>query len=166
MDKKTVLEIVARFRKALEESGFCIDRIVLYGSWVTDTALESSDIDLVVISRDFAGKGLWERNEALAAAVYEVFEPIEAVAFTPEEWQRGDSMICHFARNGEVIRRVLVLSRDSLSVPLTPAQPKPRVQIRPNGICSSNISDMGKDLLINADCLLRDVLPIPCGFCK
>mgnify|MGYP001607528610 CR=1 FL=1 len=62
-----------------------------------------SDIDVVIISDDFAGKGYWERIDILADAIYEIFAPIEAVAMTPEEWERGDSLIAAFARKGEVL---------------------------------------------------------------
>jgi len=34
---------------------------------------------------------------------YEIFAPLEAVAMTPDEWERGDSFISDFARNGEVL---------------------------------------------------------------
>jgi hypothetical protein len=36
-------------------------------------------------------------------AVLKVIELLEATAMTPEEWERGDSMICEFARNGQMI---------------------------------------------------------------
>ncbi len=101
MDKSTVLKIIRRFRVALENAEVGVDRIILFGSWATGTAAEGSDIDLVVISRDFSGKDLWQRNEILVEAIYNVFQPIEAVALTPEEWQRGERMVCHFAKNGE-----------------------------------------------------------------
>jgi len=32
-----------------------------------------------------------------------MFAPIEAVAMTPEEWNRGDSFVVDFAQNGEVL---------------------------------------------------------------
>jgi hypothetical protein len=43
---------------------------------------------VVIISDDFAGKGYWERVDILADVIYEIFAPIEAVAMTPEEWER------------------------------------------------------------------------------
>ncbi|HPD16762.1 MAG TPA: nucleotidyltransferase domain-containing protein [Planctomycetota bacterium] len=101
MDKRSVLAIIRRFRRALEKRGVEAPRIVLFGSWANGTAHPGSDIDLVVISETFQGKGYWERIDILTDAVYELFEPIEAVAFTPEEWERGDSLIADLARAGE-----------------------------------------------------------------
>ncbi len=39
----------------------------------------------------------------MSDAIYEVFEPIEAVALTVEEWEKGESTIAEYAKKGEVI---------------------------------------------------------------
>jgi predicted nucleotidyltransferase len=103
VDKKAVLKVLRRFRQALEGQGIRVARMVLYGSWAGGRPREGSDIDVVVISEDFAGKTFWERVVILADAVYEVFEPIKAVAMTPAEWESGDSMIIEYARNGQLV---------------------------------------------------------------
>ena len=103
MDKDSALKAVSRFRASLERQGVRISKLVLYGSFAQGTAKETSDIDLVVISEDFADKGYWERIDLLSDAIYEVFAPLEAVAMTPEEWERGDSFIVDYARSGEVV---------------------------------------------------------------
>jgi len=103
MDKKAVLIIIKDFQKALEASRIKVEKFVLYGSYAEDRYREGSDIDLIVISEDFRDKSYWQRIDIIADAVYEVFQPIEAVAMTPEEWERKDSLIAHFAAGGEVI---------------------------------------------------------------
>jgi predicted nucleotidyltransferase len=103
VDKSTVLRIIADYAKALEAEGVKPQKIILFGSHSTGTAREDSDIDLVVISEDFTGKDYWERIAILSNAIFTVFKPIEAIAMTPQEWERGDSPIVDFARNGEVV---------------------------------------------------------------
>ncbi|OGW61634.1 MAG: nucleotidyltransferase [Nitrospirae bacterium RBG_16_64_22] len=103
MDQGSVLGIISRFRKAVEARGVAIDKIVLYGSHARGAAGEESDIDLVVISRDFERKNYWQRIELLSDAIYEVLEPIEAVAMTPDEWETGESLLVDFAKNGQVV---------------------------------------------------------------
>jgi predicted nucleotidyltransferase len=103
MDKRAVLDVVARLRQGVEARGIRPQKVILYGSYADGTHREGSDIDVVIISEDFAGKGYWERIEILADAIYEVFAPVEAVAMTMEEWERADSQIAAFARKGEVL---------------------------------------------------------------
>ena len=103
MDKRAVLEVISRFEAELAEIGVRPERIVLYGSYAKGTQREGSDIDLVVVSEDFADKDHWERIKLLSEAIYRLWEPIEAIAMTPEEWERGDSLIAQFARGGEVV---------------------------------------------------------------
>ena len=103
MDKAAVVKIISDFGRALEAENIKPQKIILFGSFSAETQREDSDIDLVVISEDFTGKDYWERIDILSAAIYTVFEPIEAVAMTPVEWQSGDSLIADYARNGEVV---------------------------------------------------------------
>jgi predicted nucleotidyltransferase len=103
VDKSTVLRIISDYGKALEAENVKPQKIILFGSYSTGTQHEGSDIDLVVISEDFAGKDYWERIDILATALVKVFEPIEAIAMTPQEWESGESRIVDYARDGEVV---------------------------------------------------------------
>ena len=97
MDKNAVLDIIVIFKDALESQGIHIKKIILFGSFATGTFNDESDIDLVIISDDFAGKDYWKRIDILSEAIYEVFKPIEAIAMTPEEWENRDSVIVDYA---------------------------------------------------------------------
>ena len=103
MDKSEALEALERFREALKKQGVSASKVIVYGSYAAGNWREGSDIDVVVVSPDFAGKGYWDRIEVLSKAICEVWEPIEAVAMTPEEWEKGDSTVAHFARQGELV---------------------------------------------------------------
>ena len=103
MDKKSAIDSLHRFRLALESKGIHIQKLVLYGSYARGMAKEGSDIDVLVISDDFSGKNYWERIDILSDAIYEIFEPIEAVALTVEEWEKGESVIVDYAKEGDVI---------------------------------------------------------------
>jgi predicted nucleotidyltransferase len=103
MDKKAVVTIVEQFTRELQARGIQPQQVILYGSQAAGTATDASDIDVVVVSESFAGKGYWERIEILTDAIYAVYAPVEAVAMTPEEWQAGDSMIVDSAGKGEVL---------------------------------------------------------------
>lgn len=97
---KNLNQIIKRFRSALEENGIAVRKIILFGSYAENRQREGSDIDIAVISESFKKKSYLERIDALSKAIFKVFEPIEAVAFTPEEWKKKESMICVFAHEG------------------------------------------------------------------
>jgi uncharacterized protein len=103
MDKGAVVKIIDRFRQEIQDRGIITQKIILFGSHASGTSAAVSDIDVVIISDDFAGKGYWERIDILTDVIYAMSAPLEAVAMTPEEWERGDSFIADFARHGEVL---------------------------------------------------------------
>lgn len=101
---KKLDQIISNFRSALESRGIIVKQLVLFGSYAENRQREGSDIDIAVISESFKRKSYWDRIEVLSQAIFEVLEPIEAVAFTPEEWKKKDSMICRFAHEGRTIK--------------------------------------------------------------
>jgi uncharacterized protein len=103
MGQESTIETVRQFKKELESFNIEVEKLILFGSHAAGTADEDSDIDLVVISPSFANKSYWERIDVLSEAIYNVFAPIEATAFTPEEWRSGKSLIVDYAKNGLAI---------------------------------------------------------------
>jgi len=85
MDSKTV-ELIRRYKEELRKLGIRPERIILYGSHAKGKAGEHSDIDVVVVSRDFAAMNLRERLELLGIAAARIMEPVQALGYTPEEF--------------------------------------------------------------------------------
>ena len=87
MFKKTrnVKRIIERYRQELRNFNIDSKKIILYGSYAKGNPREDSDIDLIVISDDFKDMNLRERLEILGIAAGRVFEPIEALGYTPKE---------------------------------------------------------------------------------
>lgn len=82
-----VTEIIKKFKETMAMQGINIDKIILFGSHAQGTAGKYSDIDLVVISKDFAAMGFKQRCEVLGRVIAEIMEPIEPLAYTPEEFE-------------------------------------------------------------------------------
>ena len=103
MDKRTALNALSLFRQNLEAQSIHDPQIVLFGSYAKGTPREDSDIDVVVISKSFQGKDFWARIDILTIAIYKSSRYIEATALTPEEWEKKELMITHYAKDGEMI---------------------------------------------------------------
>ncbi len=58
--KKKVGKILAEL---LKQRGISIYKIVIFGSYAKGTQRENSDIDIIVVSRDFRDKSIFERVE-------------------------------------------------------------------------------------------------------
>ena len=77
--------IIRRFRAELEKMGIRCERVMLFGSQATGAAEEGSDIDLFVVSPDWARYGDRERFEMLGIAAARILEPVQARGVTPDE---------------------------------------------------------------------------------
>jgi len=87
MDKK-IADTIERLKVSLDDLGIRVRAIVLFGSHATGTADEHSDIDVAVISDDFRDMDLCKRLETLGLALARarIMEPIEALAYTQDEY--------------------------------------------------------------------------------
>ncbi len=84
--------IIRRFRAELEKMGIHIVRVMLYGSQASSTAQSGSDIDLIIVSPDFAPYSQRERLEMLGVAAARILEPVQANGFTPQEIEKRQLM--------------------------------------------------------------------------
>ena len=78
-------EIIKQFKSKLLDLGVVVDRVILFGSYAKGTPREDSDIDLLVVSRDFEGMNLRERLEVLGMASARIMQPIQAKGYTVKE---------------------------------------------------------------------------------
>ncbi len=80
-----VKRIIKTYIDALVMLGVKPERVILYGSYAQGQAREDSDIDLIVVSKDFEGKNLRERLEILGIAAVRIMQPVQAQGYTPAE---------------------------------------------------------------------------------
>ena len=76
---------IAAFCAELRRAGIRPRRIILFGSWAAGRERWDSDIDVIVVSKDFRGKGLRRRLELLGIAAAGALVPVQALGYAPEE---------------------------------------------------------------------------------
>lgn len=77
--------IIRRFCEQLSLAGIRVERSILFGSHARGEAIAGSDIDLLIVSPDFARMNTRERLELLGTIAGRIWEPVEAIGCTPEE---------------------------------------------------------------------------------
>ena len=77
--------IIQRYCAELSKVGIHCERVWLFGSRARGMAREGSDIDLFVVSADWAPYSERERRETLGIAAARILEPIQARGVTSAE---------------------------------------------------------------------------------
>jgi len=80
--------IIGEFCEHLKQIGVDVQQVILFGSHVRDEAHEDSDIDLLIVSSDFASLEDLERRRLLSRARMNLWQPIHAYPVSPEELER------------------------------------------------------------------------------
>ncbi|MGA2121279.1 MAG: nucleotidyltransferase domain-containing protein [Methanoregula sp.] len=102
-----VLEAVNFFRASVRKNGIRIHDLILFGSSGLGTATPDSDIDIAVISGDFAGKDIFERalmtKDAEILTVRKFKVALDVLTLTPEEYRDPASLIAGTIRKGIIV---------------------------------------------------------------
>jgi len=109
MAKRKIKKIIEYLKNLLEERELEIDKIILFGSYTRKDYREDSDADIIITSKDFSGKGIFERAKMLGDIEWKLMDkfliPIDIITMSPEDFEKGISPISQYAKEGEIIYR-------------------------------------------------------------
>jgi predicted nucleotidyltransferase len=94
MDQATISEVILFLKESLIQYGIRVESIALFGSALAGDMNEDSDIDLIVISPDFAKLDLFERAkmtmkpEILTLKKYRI--SMDIINLSPEEYETSN----------------------------------------------------------------------------
>jgi len=107
MAKSKIKKIIEYLKNLLEDRGVKIDKIILFGSYARRDYKEDSDVDIVIISKDFSNKGIFERAKMLGDIEWKLMDkfliPLDIITMSPEDFKKGISPISQYAKGGEII---------------------------------------------------------------
>lgn len=103
-----VEDIKDLLEKLLKQKGISINKIILFGSFIKGGFGEESDIDIIIVSKDFRDKSIFERVERTTGIGRELvkrFEkPFDLVYYSDEEWEKKPLLLINEAKEyGKVI---------------------------------------------------------------
>ncbi|MDR3286435.1 MAG: nucleotidyltransferase domain-containing protein [Prevotellaceae bacterium] len=95
MDKTTINNVVSYLHESLVANGLENNRIALFGSALTGNMHPDSDIDMIVVSKNFENKDIFERINMTLKAQLDVQRkyvvPMDILLKTPEEYEYSKS---------------------------------------------------------------------------
>lgn len=99
-----IKHLVREYVNALEPT-INVDRIILYGSYANGRPHRWSDIDLAIVSRDFAKKSLWQRQGILGHALKNSDAMIEVLGYSLAEYNHAipQTFLGEIKRTGKVM---------------------------------------------------------------
>lgn len=105
MDKKKVLVLrkIKRYLNKLEKQGIHIDKVYLYGSYARGNYHSDSDIDIIIISRDFQGKRFYDWKKIVSFR-RKIDSRIEPMPYRPEDFTDSDPLAVEVMSTGEEIK--------------------------------------------------------------
>lgn len=95
-------------KRLLELRGIDVHKIVVFGSYVEGKENRESDIDIIVVSKDFDKEDIFGRVELTAGIHRELVEkimiPVDIMYYSTKEWKKGNSLIIGAAKQeGEIV---------------------------------------------------------------
>lgn len=107
MAKNKAVKAIKFFEKRLLDNKLSVSKIILFGSQAEGKACAESDVDIVLISEDFQNKTIFKRleliKEAEIATIKKFMIPLDVILMTPDEFERGTSLVSEYAKNGKVL---------------------------------------------------------------
>lgn len=90
MGKGKIEEIINKIKKFKQDIG--VEKIIFFGSYPTGRYSEDSDIDLILVSKNFEGKDFHSRFKGLWMK-WNLGLPVDFIPFTPGEFKKLSKQI-------------------------------------------------------------------------
>lgn len=107
MVKREIIKIKNTLKILLQERGISIRKIIVFGSYTKSKEKKYSDIDIIIVSKDFREKDIFKRVELTRGIhrklIDEIMKPFDIIYYSDEEWKKGHSLIINAAKKEGVV---------------------------------------------------------------
>ncbi|MEK6682773.1 MAG: nucleotidyltransferase domain-containing protein [Nitrospirota bacterium] len=107
MAKRKYINAVSILKKLIKHKGIEVEKIVVFGSYARGEERKGSDLDIIIVSRDFENKDIFERVEIVSGLHRELVEktmmPADIMYYSPTEWEEGRSLIINQAKEEGIV---------------------------------------------------------------
>jgi len=107
MSEKLIIKVRDILQNLCQQRGINISKIILYGSYAKKIQREDSDIDIIVISKNFRNKSIFEKAEITSGIDRELVrrtqKPFDILYYSDIEWVNSNSLIIDEAKKNSKI---------------------------------------------------------------
>jgi len=100
--KASAINLIKKYIVRLKENNICVEKVLLFGSYIKGTPREDSDIDIAVISSAFKGDRYSDRR-LIVPLRRGIDSRLEPIPFTPDDYAKGGMLIDEIKSTGQVI---------------------------------------------------------------
>ncbi|MFB3895378.1 MAG: nucleotidyltransferase domain-containing protein [bacterium] len=107
MAKKEINKLTQIIQDTLQQKHIDIDKIVIFGSYAKGNINVHSDIDMIVVSKKFRNKNLFQRIKLIGnlhrELVNRINKPFDIMYYSDDEWRKGNSLVINAAKEDGMI---------------------------------------------------------------
>jgi len=94
-----IRDLIKKFLLRLEQENIRIQKAILYGSYANGTYNEWSDIDLAIVSDDFLGNRVLDK-ERMIKSIVDINTSISPLPYRPEDFDESDLFVKEIIKTG------------------------------------------------------------------
>ena len=94
-----IINLLKKFLKRLEKDNIRVRKAILYGSYAKGNYNEWSDIDLALVSDDFIGNRILDK-ERMIKSIVDINTSISPLPYRPEDFDESDLFVKEIIKTG------------------------------------------------------------------
>jgi predicted nucleotidyltransferase len=108
MAEREIIKIKNLLLKLFREKGISLQKIVVFGSYARSQEKKDSDIDIIIVSKNFRNQDIFEivhlTKDVHWRLVEEIMKPFDIMFYSDVDWRKGKSLVVNAAKKeGKVI---------------------------------------------------------------
>jgi predicted nucleotidyltransferase len=101
--RDAIRRIIRTYMGAIAKNNIKIEKVYLFGSYAHGTALEDSDIDVAIVSKDFSGDRFADRRRVVPLR-RKIDRRLDPIPYRPENFKENDPLVVEILKNGVEIK--------------------------------------------------------------
>ncbi len=94
-----IINVLKKFLERLEHENIKVQKAIIFGSYAKGTFNEWSDIDLAIVSDDFVGNRVLDK-ERMIKSIVDIDTSISPLPYRPEDFDESDLFVKEIIETG------------------------------------------------------------------